>query len=66
MIEIIMNQLMDNSVEEIGTTNECKDIGKSDDATAKKEAINGRAIFEIKRDDSSKGRIVKQGFRERV
>jgi hypothetical protein len=34
--------------------------------TAKKEAINGRAIFEIKRDDSSKGRIVKQGFRERV
>jgi hypothetical protein len=33
-------------------------------ATAKKEAINGRAVFDIKRDDSSKVRIVKQGFRE--
>ena len=37
-----------------------------DYATAKKEAINGRPIFDIKRDDSAKVRIVKQGFLERV
>jgi hypothetical protein len=37
-----------------------------DYATAKKEAVKGRAIFDIKRDDSSKVRVVKQGFLEPV